>query len=344
MSVARFSCSYLMLPLLGSLLLVAPSCTDDTDDLTLVHQESIQVSQQNRAIYPEGVVFDEQNNSFLVGSQTLGSIGRVSDYGNYEVLTSDPSLISSIGLKVDAAGDRLLVAVADPGYNTARSSSSTLGKTARVVVLNSNTGVRIASLSLDERFRKGTPHYANDIALDAAGNAYVTDSYAPFIYRISSQNGVSLFKQDTLFAPSAPNVIGLNGIACNPKGFVLTVRSDTGTLLKIPISTANSVTTGGTVTKVTTDQDLTGGDGMQFLNDSTLLMVLNKQNKVVRLHSSDDWTTAVTTGTFETPNVYPTALTQRTVAEPYVLYSNLNALLSNQQPPVTTFIIQKLRF
>ncbi|OUJ74087.1 hypothetical protein [Hymenobacter crusticola] len=344
MLISRFLRSSLTLSLLGSTLLVlAPSCTDDTDDLSLKNQETITFpnTETKQALYPEGVQFDAQNNYFVVSSESFGTIGRVTDYGTYEPFINDTSLISSVGLSIDRTRPRLLVAVSDPGYNTARSTPRTLRKTARVVIFNSTTGVRTNYLALDKIFRPGQPHFANDIALDGSGNAYVTDSYSPVIYRINTQSAFSLFKQDTLFAPSGPGIIGLNGIAYNAKGYVVTVKSDTGVLFKIPVNTNG---TGGDVTKVTTDQDLTGGDGLLFQGDSTLLVVLNKQNKVVRLHSTDNWATATTTGTFTTPDAYPTTLARRTDQEPYVLYSHLNALQSNQQPPVVKFTIQKVRF
>ncbi|WP_324677128.1 hypothetical protein [Hymenobacter sp. GOD-10R] len=341
MPISRFFRSYSTLSLLGSTLLLATGCTDDTDDLSLKHQETITVTQKEQALYPEGVQFDAQNNCFVVGSQTFGTIGRVSDYNTYQAFINDTSLISSVGVNVDRASGRLLVAVGDLGYNTTRSTARTLRKTARVVIFDNNTGARLRYLALDSLFQRFQPHYANDIALDGAGTAYVTDSFSPVIYRINSQNAASIFKQDALLAPSGPGVIGLNGIAYNTKGFVVTVKSDTGTLLKIPV---NGNGTGGTITKITTDQDLTGGDGMQFQGDSTLLVVLNKQNKIVRLHSTDNWLTATTTGTFTTPDVYPTTLARRTAQEPYVLYSHLNALQNNQQPPVREFTIQKVRF
>jgi len=340
MSAARSFRSYLTLPLLvSSLLLTAAGCTDDTDDLSLKHQDTVTVKLTSQPLYPEGVQFDTQNNCFVVGSETLGTIGQVRDDGSYTAFINDVSLVSSIGINVDGQRDRLLVAVSDPGYNTARTKTSTLGKLARVVVFNSNTGVRTKVISLDTLFRPGKPHFANDIALDASGNAYVTDSYSPIIYQINSQNTPSPFKQDTLFAPSAAGTIGLNGITYSAKGYLLAVKSDTGTLLKIPISNG----AGGTVSKVTTDLDLTGGDGIKLQDDSTLLVVLNKQNKVVQLRTKNAWASSRLVGTFTTPDVYPTSLAQRTIYEPYVLYSHLNALQGNQAP-VTEFIIQKVKF
>jgi len=338
MFVARPFHSYLASSFLfGGVLLAAPACTDDTIDLTVQHQETVTVENTEEAWYPEGVVFDNRNDRFLVSSQTLGTIGRVSDSGGYEAFINDTSLISTGGLNIDTGRDRLLVTVSDPGYNKARSRTSTIGKTARLVVFNRNTGTLSINLDLSNFFRKGKAHFANDIAVDSAGNAFVTDSYSPVIYRVSSQNGVSLFKQDTLLAPSGPNIIGLNGIAFNRQGYVLTIKSDTGTLLKIPV---NGNGTGGTITKVTANADLTGGDGMVFLDKQTLLIALNKQNKVLQLYSADNWATATVKGTFDTPDVFPTTLTLRTAVEPYVLYSRLNALQGN----VRGFTIQKVRY
>ncbi|GGF24040.1 hypothetical protein [Hymenobacter cavernae] len=332
--------------LLGSLLLVASGCTDDTDDLSLKHQDTITVDESVQGLYPEGVQFDAQNNTFLAGSQTRNTIGRVQDDGIYRVFIRDTSLISSVGLSLDPTRDRLLVAVSDPGYNTALSKTRTKGKLARVVIFNSNTGIRVQDgyLNLSDQFRKGGPHFANDIALDNAGTAYVTDSFSPVIYRINSQNRVTIFaKGDTLLAPSAADVFGMNGIvhkSTSDGNYLLVIKSDTGTLLKIEVKGEVA----GAISQVAVDQDLSGGDGMLF-QDSTLLVVSNKQNKVFRLYSTDNWKSATNLGTFSAlpNNAYPTTLARRTAFEAYVLYSGLNSLQNNQTPP-TGFTIQKVKF
>ncbi|MCB2377475.1 hypothetical protein LGH70_07775 [Hymenobacter sp. BT635] len=286
-------------------------------------------------LYPEGVEYDTNGRRFLVSSLTTGSIGQIAENGTYAPFITDGSLVSSTGLQIDALRNRLLVAVADPGYNTAKTSAATRGKLAGVASFD-GLGKFLGYVDLG-KLRPDLSHFANDMAVDQAGNVYVTDSFAPIIYKIDALGAASVFVEDArLGAPAGQ--FGLNGIELHPDGYLLVAKSDDGSLFKVPIANPSSLT------KVTTTQDLKGIDGLVLVETNRLYAVTNAQSKVYNLTTATNWSEATVAGTFTTEAQYPTTLTRRSATETYVLYSRINELQTPTTPPASQFSIAKLKF
>jgi sugar lactone lactonase YvrE len=322
--------------LLTGLLLSACTSIDIPDaGPAVLDPETIAFTQAN--LYPEGVQYDAANARFFVSSQTTGRVGQVDDTGMYNTYVDNAQLVSTIGLKLDETRGRLLAAVSDPGYNTQRTSAATLRKLAKLAIFNRDKP-QLSPQFIDlGALRPALNHFANDIAVDALGNAYVTDSFAPIIYKVDTQGNATVFLENAqLSAPAG--AFGLNGIVFHPDGYLLVAKSDEGAIIKVPIANPTSFT------KLTTSQNLMGADGIRLQDNNTLQVACNSQAKVYRLSSADGWGSAVLYGTFTTPPQYPTTLTARGNTDGYVLYSNLNALQASQTPPVSVFTIAQLRF
>ncbi|MBC6605266.1 hypothetical protein H8B13_00390 [Hymenobacter sp. BT188] len=331
---SRFSGRAFSTLLLGGLLSVASSCSEDTGALPApVGPNTITFTQP--ALYPEGVQYNDKTNRFFVSSLTRGAIGQVQDNGNYRVFTDDARLVSTIGLHLDAGRKRLLAAVSDPGANTTRSTSATAGRLAALAIFNADNG-QLANFVNLGALRPGQGHFANDIAIDAQGNAYVTDSFSPIIYKVDLQGNPSVFLESSQLAAPA-GAFGLNGIAYHPDGYLLVAQSTQGVVYKVPLS--NPVA----FSPVASAQSLVGADGILLQDNRTLLVVSNSQSTVFRLNSSDNFASATVGGNFATGNVFPTTLTRRG-NETYVLYAYLSALFGGQNPPVSDFSINKVRF
>lgn len=303
-----------VLPRLVGLLALAvglvslPSCSKD-EDATIVTPSKITVPQ--RALSPEGIQYDETNQRFIVSSRTQGRIGTVRDDSTYTQLADDPRLVSTIGLHLDATRQRLLAAVSDAGVNTTRSTATTLRKLAALAVFNPSSGALLSYVDLGA-LRPALPHFANDIAVDAQGNAYITDSFSPIIYKVDVQGTATVFLENTQL--SGGTGFGLNGIVFHPDGYLLVAKSNDGTLFKVPLANPASFTT------VTNTQSLVGADGMLLLDNTTLLVVSGSQNTVFRLASTDAWATTRPTGSFATGAVGATTITRRNTNEAFVLY------------------------
>ena len=299
------------------------------------------VSFTQAGLYPEGVQSIGQA-GFLVSSQTTGSIGMVSDNGTYSVFADSPDLISTVGLHISENRNQVLAAVSDPGYNLQRTTPATKGKMARLAIFSfSNPQLAPRILDLGAQRPNAPGHFANDIALDNQGNAYITDSFAPIIYKVTPDYEVTVFAESPLF--SAPTgTFGLNGIVVHPDGYLLVAKTDEGIIFKVPLNNPTAIT------PVATSQNLQGADGL-LLYGGMLQVVTNTQAKVYSLASPDNWASATVSGTFSTPPQYPTTLTFREglyggERGSFVLYSNLNALQANTNPPVSQYTIARVKF
>ncbi|SDY51418.1 SMP-30/gluconolactonase/LRE family protein [Hymenobacter psychrophilus] len=289
---------------------VLPGCSDDDDMVTApASPEFLTVRQA--ALHPEGIQWDEANKRFIVSSRTQGRIGTVKDDSTYTQLADDARLVSTIGLHLDASRNRLLAAVSDAGGNATRTSAATLRKLAALAIFNASTGSLTSYIDLGA-LRPGVNHFANDIAVDAQGNAYITDSFAPIIYKVDLQGTASVFLEDPQL--SGGTGFGLNGLVFHPDGYLIVAKANDGTLFKVPLATPK------TFTRVTTTQSLVGADGLLLLNPQTLLLVSGSQTTVFRLTSTDGWASTTASGSFATGPVSPTTITRRSDADAYVLY------------------------
>jgi len=284
------------------------SCAKDGGIPNPFTPAKITVSQAGLA--PEGVEFDNLNQHFLVSSRTKGQIGTVMDNGTYALFADDARLVSTIGLRVDEARHRLLAAVSDNGSNTTRSTPATLNMLAGLAVFDTDNGSLQKYIDLGA-LRPGQRHFANDITVDLEGNAYVTDSFSPIIYKVDPQGNASIFLENAALASTG---FGLNGIVYHPDGYLLVAKSSEGVLFKVPIRNPAGFTA------VTTSQGLVGADGLLLLTPKTLLLVSGSQRMVYRLTSSDSWATTSATGTFATGPTSPTTLARRDISDAYVLY------------------------
>ena len=336
----RFSASRLAsLGFLGGGLLLA-ACDKDSDSTPPALPAKVTIAQPG--LYPEGTQYDDNQQHFLVSSQTAGRVGQVDDKGAYKVFADDPQLVSTIGLHLDAARGRLLAAVSDPGYNPDRTSAATKGKLAAVAIFDRATGAKTGYVDLGGLRPNYAGHFANDIAVDGQGNAYVTDSFAPIIYKIDAQGAATVFLENPALAAPA-GMFGLNGIVYHPNGYLLVAKSDKGALLKVPLDSPDKFTEVKLLAMGTTALNLSGADGLQLVDNTTLLVACNAQGQVYRLASPDDFTNVRRTGSFATGAVYPTTMARRTGQSSYVLYSNLDAL-QKQLPPVAQFELTQLAF
>ena len=241
-------------------------------------------------LFPEGVVYDKFNDRFYVSSTTRGDIGIVNSDGVYTPFITDPALVGTTGLEIDESSKWLYV------------SNSTDGS---VGIYNINTGQRIHFIDL-KLMLPGAPVFINDIALDNQGNAYVTNSRTPVIYKISNDGTASIFYQDATFATTG---FGFNGIeyANQQGGYLLVAHSATNSIIKFPVSNPAGYNT------VSLDVPLTGPDGLLVSKNGKELIVVNNaggaNGKVIRFSSNNKWGSGTEQGTFETGPVFPTTAT-----------------------------------
>jgi DNA-binding beta-propeller fold protein YncE len=167
------------------------------------------------------------------------------------------------------------------------------------------------------------PHLLNGIALDPQGNAYVTDSFSPRIYKVSPEGRAGIFLEDARFAGAGVN---LNGLAVHPDGYLLVVKKSEGVLFKVPLDRPAGVS------KVAIDQTFIGGDGLTLVGKRDMVIIANRtpehsSDAAFSLASEDGWATAKVAARQPLGDVYPTTAVVRK-GTLYLVHSRLGRLIA----------------
>lgn len=276
------------------------STIDSKPEKKKVTTQPINFSEEN--LFPEGVVYEPFNDRFYVSSTTRGDIGIVSEDGTYTPFITDPTLIATTGLEIDKARKRLYVSNAPNG----------------VGAYDINSGDRIFYADLTALI-PGAPVFINDIALDPQGNAYVTNSAYPAIYKITPNGDASIFFYDPALALPAGQ-FGFNGIEYSNNGYLLVAYSAGNMVLKIPVREP------GTYSNVMLDATLASPDGLLLSDNGRTLTVVNNagggEGTVLTFSSNNKFETATLVNSFNTGSVFPTTATTDG-KNVFVLYSFL---------------------
>ena len=111
--------------------------------------------------------------------------------------------------------------------------------------------------------------FCNDIAIDAGGAAYVTDSANPTVLRLPvSASRFEVFATDPQFAPPKPNSAGLDGIAFGGDGALYVTTYAAGGFFRIAVEKDRA----GRVTKLR-GEALVLPDGLRPLGRKSFLLV-----------------------------------------------------------------------
>ncbi len=298
------------------------------DPVTPAFGERINFTQAG--LFPEGIDYDPVKQNFLVSSVRLGTVGRVNSEGFYTGLVNDEEILSAIGILADSERDRLLVAVSDQG-SSPRSTDETRQKIAKLGIYSLSTGVRQRMVDLGAL--KPGDHFANDIAIDAEGNAYVTDSKMPLIYRVTPEGEASIFAENELLG-AAPEAFGLNGLVYHPDGYLLVAKSANNAIYKVSVSDPQQIT------QVQMPALPASPDGLELRGDD-LVVVSNGESIVNLVSSTDNWATATIANQVTLEASFPT--TAVTVDEQvHVLEAKLGQ--AGEGESVTEFSIRRADF
>lgn len=284
------------------------------------------------SLHPEGIAWDPIRRAFLVSSIRHGTVSVVRPDGQVRTLVSDPRMVSTFGLRVDARRGRLLVVYADMGLGV-RSSPETEGVQSGVGVYDLRTGrpLHLVDLSIGPG-----KHTANDLALDRSGTGYVTDPSSDTLYRVTPDGHGSVFARDPRFASPT---IGLNGIVWHPAGFLLTSRYDDGGLFRIPVQAPAKVSAVRLPSRA-------GTDGLLLHRDGSLAAVTNtlaarSTDAVTTFRSSDGWRSARLVRIEPWASKVPTTIASSPSGD-YAVSGRLDVLLNGGT--ADDFVLRRSRF
>ena len=274
------------------------------------------------AVFPEGIAVDEARGVFYVSGAGSGGIYEV-DIASGEVREFLPAgtrgQFMTIGMDVDDQG-RLWVAGGGSGD---------------VLVFDTATGEQLATFTTPE----GPALFLSDVVVTAGGDAYVTDSNRPTLWRVASggvEEGGGEAEPWLDFAGTEFEYgegFNANGIVANEDGSVLlVVKASTGDLYRVDVAS-------GAVSRVDTSAVLTGGDGM-VVDGNTLYVVQNGEDRVAVLQLSDDWTTAEPAGYLEDERLRSSATAALVGDDLLVVNSQFAAMQGTPELPFTVSVVQ----
>jgi sugar lactone lactonase YvrE len=289
---------------------------------TLTFEASEEALTLNKpALYPETIEYDGRSGRFLLGSFREGAIYQLDGRGNLSRLVNDDRLCSVLGIALDVARDRVWAVSANLGASIKQCSDGPK-KLAGVGIYRLSTGEALGYVDLAPLLEG--EHLLNGIAIDPTGNAYVTDSFSPAIFKIDLQGKPSVFLRDDRFLGEG---INLNGVVVHPDGYLLVVKKSDGTLFKVDLADPSRVA------KVEIAERLIGGDGLTLVGKKELVVIANEalgvaSNAAFSVSSEDGWGTARVRAVKPLGAVYPTTGVLRD-GKMYVVSSRLNALIQS---------------
>lgn len=243
----------------------------------------------------EGIEFDKTDGTFLLSNLNAGPILKVKMDGTHSAFTSGEQFpMSTAGLQIDCKHNRLLAAAFN-GAELFDNDPVTKG-ISHLRIYDLETGAIEHDINLSSLLPDANMYFANDIAVDPDGNAYVSDWFAGVIYKVDMSGTPSVFWTNSSGIPGGPN-----GLDYHPDGYLLVSVLNDGTyskhaLVKVPVASPEDA-----VNVEVSDERFSGFDGMVIIDADTVVGVTNDGenpggNVFIELQGNADWTSATVSG------------------------------------------------
>ncbi len=233
-------------------------------------------------MHPEGIAFRAKTRTFYVGSAANGSIAVTTAEGQARLLqpAGTDGRSKTLGIQVDEKRGRLWLVDGVAVY---------------VYGLEDNRLIRKVPLS---SVAKVSESALNDLAIDARGNAYVTDSFNPHILKVDGQSlKLSVFRDVSAIPFGKQNGMpyNLNGIVISADGrHLISVKTNDGTLWQIGLRDRK-------VSRISLSEPVTKGDGLAWGDQGALYVIRNFESQVSKIDLESGRVTSVATEGFDIP-------------------------------------------
>ncbi|KAL9242962.1 hypothetical protein vseg_016913 [Gypsophila vaccaria] len=243
--------------------------------------------------FRECAVWDPPHRRFIV-SYLEGGVGVLHlPEGDADVLLDEITVIkdadlagnASVGIHIDHSRNRMLLTVGDIRGNRYSGLAA--------YDLTSWSRLFLAHLSGPDDEKS----FADDVAVDEDGNAYVTDVKASKMWKVSAEGQLLSIIRSPLFSFKEwyKNLVTLNGIVYHPDGYLLVIHTFSGTLYKIDLKKGDEAIK---LVKIVSGS-LAFGDGLELLSPSQLVVAGNPSARLIE--STDGWETASVVAKFWGP-------------------------------------------
>jgi sugar lactone lactonase YvrE len=223
--------------------------------------------------FPEGITLDPVTNDLFVGSIFNGTVVKIPN-GTFtaEVFAQEaPAVLQrgAVGTKVDNVNNLLFVCDTNLGADPALPGATLTG-----------LSLVDASVVVTHEF-PGANDFCNDIAFDAAGNLFVTESLTGQVFTVDAANLLTPNSLELFLATPGIAAVdggfGANGLAFTG-GALFVANTTAGTIVRFDPAAADVAAT-ETIVNVTeadvANTLLSGPDGLLAISDTEILVVEN---------------------------------------------------------------------
>jgi streptogramin lyase len=215
--------------------------------------------------FPESIT-SKSDGTLYVGRIGDGGIVRINPHTHENTIFVQPGALGSrsiLGVFADEASNTLWACSNNLSALGAPVMGSDAGSALKAFDLRTGLGKRSVSLP-------GTHAFCNDIAVDAKGSIYVTDSENPTILKLApGASSFEVFAQDSAFSPPQRDSAGLDGIAFGSDGNLYVTTYATGGLFRVEVKAGRA----GRITALSGDHQLRFPDALRMLGDNSFLLV-----------------------------------------------------------------------
>jgi sugar lactone lactonase YvrE len=303
---------------------------------TLAQDEELPdlVLAQHTSLHPEGIEWDAANGRFLTGSLAEGTIFEVADDGTVTPFIEDEDFLNTIGIHIDPATERLLVCNSE----VAAFNDPEVQGTAQLGIYDLNSGERLQFVDLGALLPEGR-HFCNDVTVDAEGNAYVTDTFSPVIYKVTPEGEASIFVEDDQLGNENG---GGNGIDFHPDGYLLVNINGSASLFKIPLDDPTALAQVELSEPFAADGMVLDSAGNLIAKATTFNEDGSMNSELLEVASEDDWASAeILRRAPLDANLAPTTVALRDDV-PYVIHAHFSEFFGGQ--PLDEFEIMRVDF
>jgi len=246
------------------------------------------VELDGEALFPESAAIDASGRLY-VSSAGLGAIARVDPCASTELqIPAGGPLRAATGVAVDPGRNRLLVCDVDLGFMSASSLD----------VFALDTGELVASHEFAPMAACG------DLALDPAGNVYMSDSTTAKVVRVPAaaldeDSPVQSWADDPSFA-TEPGALGLDGVAHDGDQTLYLSNFTLGVIHEIEIEADGSA---GAIRTLELERELALPDGIRWHQGELLVVEAGLGNLVAidPASSADTIPVELVAAGFDTP-------------------------------------------
>jgi len=223
------------------------------------------ISVPGTKAFPESIT-STTDGTLYVGRVGDGGIVRVKPRTSESTIFVQPGSSGSrsiLGVFADEASSTLWACSNDLSALGAPAKGSDTGSALKAFDLRTGNGKRSVSLP-------GTHAFCNDIAVDAKGSIYVTDSANPTILKLSPDaTTFEVFAQDSAFSAPQSGGAGLDGIAFGGDGNLYVTTYAAGGLFRVEVKAGRA----GRISALSGNHQLKFPDALRTLGNNSFLLV-----------------------------------------------------------------------